>query len=142
MIKLVVLPLNMSYGSSPLDKTILLFSTVWGSYSSENCMTLLTNGKILDRSKVKAFTGDKIDVSQKKGGNFVLGRRENEEILVSSIFSFFPHCLQKASFSGSLKVGIVWLGLNNCPSFTPVYSFVTIFQIVLHCRVVTKNKLV
>ena len=33
---------------------------------------------------------------------------KREKMLVTSIFSFFPKCFQKASFSASLKVVIMW----------------------------------
>ena len=63
-----------------------------------------------DRSKLKGFADDKIYVIQKL--KFVLGRLEN--ILVKGEnagyqhFLLFPQCFQKASYTGSLKVGIMW----------------------------------
>ena len=64
----------------------------------------LPNDKILDLSKLKAFADDKINVTQKF--NFVFERIEN--IVGKGENAGFPQCFQKASFSGSLKVGIVW----------------------------------
>ena len=80
----------------------------------------LPNKKIIDWSKLKAFADDKMSVSEKL--KFVLGRKESfvgkGENFFTSIFSFshngyqhfflFLQCFQKASFSGSLKVRIVW----------------------------------
>ena len=56
----------------------------------------IPNDKFSDRSKLKAFADDKIDVIEKL--KFVLGRVENiVEMLVTNIFSF-SHSFQKASF--------------------------------------------
>ena len=53
----------------------------------------LPNRKILDRSKLKPFTDDKINLTEKL--KFVLGMVENtwekEKMLVSSIFYFFDN---------------------------------------------------
>ena len=69
----------------------------------------LPNAKILDMSKLKAFAGDKIDVTEKL--KFVLERVENivgkGENAGYQHFLLFPQCFPKASFSGSLKEGIV-----------------------------------
>ena len=69
----------------------------------------LLNDKILDRSKFKAFAEDKITVNQKLKfeGNVenIVGKGENAVYQHSIIF---PQCFQKASFSGSLKVEVVW----------------------------------
>ena len=60
--------------------------------------------------KLKAFADDKINVNQQL--KFHMGRLENiagkGEIAGYQHFLLFPQCFQKASFSGSLKVGIVW----------------------------------
>ena len=70
----------------------------------------LPKSKILDWSKLKAFADDKINVNEvlKIG----LGRLENivgkGENAGNQHFLLFPHCFQKPSISGSLKVGIVW----------------------------------
>ena len=63
---------------------------------------------MLDLSKMKAFADDKITQKLK----FAYGRMEN---VVGNVenggyqhFLLFPQCFQKATFSGSLKVGIVW----------------------------------
>ena len=59
---------------------------------------------------MKAFAGDKINLNQKL--KFDLGSLENivgkGENAGSQHFFLFPQCFLKASFSGSLKVGVVW----------------------------------
>ena len=72
----------------------------------------LPNNKNLDLSKSKDFADDKINVSQNI--NCVLGRAENivgkGENAGYQHFLLLPQCFQKISFSfsGLLKVGIVW----------------------------------
>ena len=70
----------------------------------------MPNEKVLDWPKLKAFTDDKINVTEKL--NFVEGRVENivgkGENGGDQYFLLFPQCFQKASFTGSLKVGIMW----------------------------------
>ena len=70
----------------------------------------LPNNKFLDWSKFKAFADDKINLTLKH--KFCLGWIENivgkGEIAGYQHFLLFPQCFQKVSFSGSLKVGIVW----------------------------------
>ena len=67
------------------------------------------NNKILDLPKLKAFADDKINVTQNL--KFALGRVENivgkGENAGYQHFLLFPQCFQKATFSRSLKVGIV-----------------------------------
>ena len=80
------------------------------------CLTIclsfnsLPNNKILDWSKFKAFADDKINMTEKF--KFVLGRIENivekGENAGYQYFFLFPQCFQKASYTGSLKVRIVW----------------------------------
>ena len=66
--------------------------------------------KISDHSKLKAFADYNINVTQKQ--NFVLGRVENivgrRENAGYQHFLLFLQCFPKSSFSGSLKVGMVW----------------------------------
>ena len=62
--------------------------------------------KILDLSKMKALADDKLNVNQKL--IFALGKIENIVVRGSQHFSLFPQCFQNATFSRSLKVGIVW----------------------------------
>ena len=73
-------------------------------------INFLPNDKISDWSKLRAFADDKIDVTEKL--KFVLGRVENivgkGENAGYQHFLLFPSCFHKASFSESLKVGIVW----------------------------------
>ena len=70
----------------------------------------LPHDKFLDLSKLKAFADDKINVTEKL--KFVLGRLEN--ILEKRrkcwipAFSPFPQFFRKASYTGLLKVVIVW----------------------------------
>ena len=70
----------------------------------------LPNNKILVWSRLKAFADNKINVTEKL--KLVLGRVENivgkEENAVHQHFLLFPQYFQKTTFSGSLKVGIVW----------------------------------
>ena len=67
------------------------------------------NYKILDWSKWKAFADGKINVTEKL--KFVLERAENivgkGENAGYQHFLLFPQCFRKASYTGSLKVGIV-----------------------------------
>ena len=74
------------------------------------CINPLPNHKILDLSKLKAFADDKINVTEKL--KFLLGRVENIARKGDNAgyqhCLLFPQCFQKATLSGSLKVGIVW----------------------------------
>ena len=64
--------------------------------------------KILDWSRLNTFANNKINVNKKV--RFGLGWVENivgkGETAGYQYFLLFPQCLQKASFSRSLKVGI------------------------------------
>ena len=75
-----------------------------------DCFNSLPNDKILDWSELKTLAGDKTNVTEKL--NFVLERVENivgkGENAVYQYFLLFPQCFQKASYTGSFKVGIVW----------------------------------
>ena len=82
-----------------------------GSYKEEKYYSNpLSNNRILDWSKLQAFAEDKINVTQKlevalERVENLVGKGENagfQHLLL------FPQCFQKATFSGSLKVGIVW----------------------------------
>ena len=70
----------------------------------------LPNEKFLDWSKLKALADNKIKLAEKL--KFVLGRVENivgkGENAGYQHFLLFPQCFQKASISGSLKVGTAW----------------------------------
>ena len=63
---------------------------------------------MLDLSKLKAFADDNLNMNQKL--KFAMGRVENivgkGENAGYQHFLLFPQCFQKASSSGSLKVGI------------------------------------
>ena len=65
---------------------------------------------MVDLLKLKAFADDKLNVTQKL--KFALGRVENivgkEENAGYQHFLLFPQCFQKATLSGTFKVGIVW----------------------------------
>ena len=70
----------------------------------------LPNNKNLDWAKLKAFADSKINMTQKlklKLGwvENIVGKRENAGY--RHLF-LFPQCFQKVSYSGSLKVMIVW----------------------------------
>ena len=73
-------------------------------------MNSLPNDKIVDWLKLKEFADDNIKVTEKL--KFILGREENNvgkgENAGYEHFLLFPKCFQKASFSRSVKVGIVW----------------------------------
>ena len=75
-----------------------------------NNLNSIPNDKILDWSKLKALADNKIKVNEKL--KFVLERVENivgkRENAGYQHFLLYPQCFQKASFSRSLKVGIVW----------------------------------
>ena len=62
----------------------------------------LPNDKFLDCSKLKAFADNKIY----KKFKFGLGRVGN--IAEKGEKCWLPQCFQKASYTRSLKVGIVW----------------------------------
>ena len=73
-------------------------------------LTLYQNDKILDWSKLKAFVDDKINVTEKFKFLFervesIVGKGENAGY---QHFLLFPKCFQKHSYTGLLKVGIVW----------------------------------
>ena len=71
---------------------------------------LFTKHQNLDWSKFKVFAGDKINLTLKL--KFALKRIENivgkGENTGYQHFLLFPQCFQKASVTGSLKVGIMW----------------------------------
>ena len=71
---------------------------------------LTTNFNLRQWSKFKAFADDKKNVNKKQ--KIFLGWVENivgkGENAAFQHFLLFPQCFQKASFSGSLEVGIVW----------------------------------
>ena len=70
----------------------------------------LLNDKILNWSKLKAFADDKIKLTETL--KFVLGRVKNilgkGDNAGCQCFLLFPQWFQKASYTGPLKVGIVW----------------------------------
>ena len=70
----------------------------------------LLNNKNFDRSKLKSFADDKLNLNKKS--KLVLGRVENivgkGENTGYQHFLLFQQCFQKASLLKSLKVGIVW----------------------------------
>ena len=70
----------------------------------------LPKGKILDWSKLKAFADDKIIVTEMmiflpNRIENIVGKGENASY---QHFLLFPRCFLKPSFSGLLKVRIVW----------------------------------
>ena len=73
-------------------------------------MKSLSNDKNLVWSKFKALADNKIKVIEKL--RIILGRVENivrtGENAGYQQFLLFPHCFQKASVLGLLKVGLVW----------------------------------
>ena len=72
--------------------------------------SLLYSKKSEDLSKLKAFAEDKINVTEKIIFAFgwvenIVGKGENAGY---QHFLVFPPCFQKASYTGSFKVVIVW----------------------------------
>ena len=64
------------------------------------------NDNIFDRSKLKAFAGDKMNMTEKmkivpERMENIVGKGENAGY---QNFLLFPQCFQKVTFSGSLKV--------------------------------------
>ena len=85
----------------------------------------MPNDKILDQSILKTFADDKIRLTEKLKSVFgrveiIVGKRE---MLVTSIFSYFSQCFQKASFSRSLKFRIVWLRVNLLSAGIELHCF-------------------
>ena len=80
------------------------------SYHTGSSFNPLPNDKFLNWSKLKAFADYKINVNQKL--KFDLGRIENivgkGENAGYQHFLLFQQSFQKAFFSESLNVGIVW----------------------------------
>ena len=79
----------------------------------EACVNLYQLTKFLDLSQLKAFADDIVNMSEViEKLKFVLERVENSlgkgENAGYQHFLLFPECLQKASFSRWLRVGIVW----------------------------------
>ena len=74
----------------------------------EETVNTLPNKKFLDWSKLKAFADDKIELL-----GWVENIAEKGENAGYQHFLLSPQCFQKASFSGSLKVGIVLQRLNE-----------------------------
>ena len=72
--------------------------------------TLYQTTNFLNRSKLKAFADDKMNMP--RNFKYILGRVENivgkGENAGYLYFLLFPQCFQNASFSELLKVGIVW----------------------------------
>ena len=71
----------------------------------------LPNDKIVDVTKLKSFADNKMNKAQKMISVFhrvenSVGKGENAGY---QHFLLLPQCFQKASFLGSLIVGIVWL---------------------------------
>ena len=76
---------------------------------SQNKFNSLPNDKILQWSKLKALTDDKINVTEES--KLVLFREENivgkGENAGYQHYLLCPQCFQKANFTEVLKVGIV-----------------------------------
>ena len=78
--------------------------------SSSRFINSLPNDKFLDWTKFKAFAVDKssvprIMISEQDKVENMVGKGENAGY---QHFLLFSQCFQKASFSGLLKVWIVW----------------------------------
>ena len=73
-------------------------------------MNSLPNDKILDQSNLKVFADDILNVVQMMicvtdWVKNIVGQGENAGY---KHFLLFPQCFQKASYPGSLKVGVLW----------------------------------
>ena len=78
----------------------------------------LPNDRILDWSKMKGFADDRIEFDKMMIFDFdrvenIVGKGESAG---NQHFLLFPQCFHKASFSGLLKVGIVWYRVNLLPN--------------------------
>ena len=76
----------------------------------EICPNSLPNDKILDWSTLKALADAKIDVAEMIISLYdrvenIMGKGENAGY---QHFLLFPHFFQRPSFTGSLKIRIVW----------------------------------
>ena len=81
-------------------------------FKFHNLFNSLLNDRIVDCwSILKTFADDKMNCDLKSFLRFVFGRVENivrkGENTGYHYFLLFPHCVQKVSFSGALKVRIV-----------------------------------
>ena len=89
----------------PSHRLLCLVTLIDTSVCGERGINSLPNDKISDWSKLKAFSDDKVDVTEKV--KFVLGREEKHcgkrRKCWLPAFSSFP-----TMFSGSLKLRIVW----------------------------------
>ena len=92
------------------ERSMVLKKVIKEKYVGKPIINSLPHMKILDWSKLKTSADDKIKVTKKL--KFGLGRVENTvgkgENAGHQHFLLFQQCFQKASFSESLKVGIVW----------------------------------
>ena len=95
-----------------------ILCNVWSAREFFSLDTILSFGKELtlyqmakfDWSKLKALADDKLNIAKRTISLFdrvenTVGKGENASY---QHFLLFPHCFEKASFSGSLKVWIVW----------------------------------
>ena len=100
-----------SFPTKPSINLILRVTKTWNCWTEDFYdFNSLPNDKILDWSKLKAFADNKMNVNERL--KFDLGRVDNivgkGENTGYQHFLLFPQYFQKASFSGSLKVVIVW----------------------------------
>ena len=94
-----------------MPASILYFSdNTFYLYRDKSAFNCLTDDKILDQSKLKAYADDYIKTH--KMMTFVCDTIENivekGENAGNQHFPLFPQCLHKVFHTGSLKVGIVW----------------------------------
>ena len=89
---------------------LILFCGNFFHFQTLTTVNSLPNDKLLDWSKLKAFADNKLNIAEFINSMFdraenIVGKGEN---VGHQHFLLFPQCFQKASFSRSLKVGIVW----------------------------------
>ena len=81
----------------------------------------LPKDKIWDWSKLKVFAVGMVEN--------IVGKGENAGY---QHFLLFPQCFQKATFSGLLKVGIVWLRVNVVLNIISVISRKSMASAAIH----------
>ena len=97
------------------NKHFLSSNNVFRRQRTTAQLQYLPNDKVLNRSKLKAFADDKINVNEVLKISFgrvenIVGRGENAGY---QHFLLFPQCFRKPSVSRSLKVGTVWQRINQ-----------------------------
>ena len=89
---------------------LVIFSFTTKQTLDSSKLSSLPNDKMLDQFKLETFADGKKKVTEKL--KIVWGRVENivgkQENAGYQHFLLFPQCFQKASYTGSLNVRLVW----------------------------------